>query len=283
MSSNQSNPEQNREMFAQFGLAMYHVQCVERSLAILSAFLSARGRQIGNWQIDYEMDERFLSTMGRLIEEVQSIPESLPDSLREKLPLALQRRNMLVHDYWWEHASFPLSEAGRLHAIRELSALCTFFEDFDAEIVVQYEKIAQERGFDWTRAAEEMRQLRQEPPQTVQKARVLRAKETIVSAQKYRFTDNPKKYIPVFSLDDGTLWTFGDRGLVPIPLELPVSAKEKMTQLEELLPAELNPRPRAAGSWDYILYLSTGAQLRVSPGKSIGGPTYSWSLKIPLQ
>jgi hypothetical protein len=89
-------------MFARFGLATYHLQCVERSFAIWITLTSTKNQLISGDQLDYEMSEEFQHTLGQILARLEELPEKLPSPNREKLFTALKYRNHLIHDYWWE-------------------------------------------------------------------------------------------------------------------------------------------------------------------------------------
>src|SRR5207244_450052 len=56
--------EQIREVYAMYGLAMYHVQCLERALAMVIATLNPE--RLTAWDYDARLAENFESTFGQL-------------------------------------------------------------------------------------------------------------------------------------------------------------------------------------------------------------------------
>jgi len=270
---------QNREMFARFGLAVYHLQCVERSLAIWITLRRARGRRISSNQIGYEFDEEFQYTLGQLMKSMESVAGDLPTDIQCRLQSALQQRNRLVHNYWWEKGASPLTERGRLEAIEELTGINKFFDELDSALVSQYEILAQEHGVDPQTVQNQLLKMCDLPPQTEEKPRLLRRREIMSSAHRARFEADPKKYIPIFALADGTLWTLGDRGLVPAPTDTRFSERMEFAELIGMLPAEFNPKPKTNTNWDYSLDLSNGIRITVAPGNARIGVPYRFRIR----
>jgi hypothetical protein len=269
---------QNREMFARFGLAIYHLQCVERSLAMWIAFSNTRNRHISGDQLDYEMSEEFQRTLGQIVLRLDDLPEKLPAAIIDRLPTALKYRNHLVHDYWWEKAAYPLSEKGRLTVINEQQTYIDFFEELDRLLSAEYEPLVRERGIDLGAALDRLLEKSRKDPQPESKPRLLSKREILSKAFRYRFPGDRSKYIPVFSLADGTLWTFGDRGLIPAPEEISREDFEPINELAGDLPAEVNPRPKSHVAWTYFLDLSNGIRLQVTPAPTGKAGAYRWKV-----
>ena len=127
MSELDENAYLNRETFAHYGLAMYHAQCVEKSLAILVS--SVFNREFLGSSLDRReaiQDEVFTKTVGRLLKRLkEQIP--IPPNLDKTLAEALKKRNWLAHDYFWERAGHMLTSHGKEKMIEELTNLADFF------------------------------------------------------------------------------------------------------------------------------------------------------------
>ena len=134
------NAQQRRETFARYGLAMYHAQCVEKSLAILvsSVFNKEFLRSAPNRRGEIQ-DDVFSKTIGRLLTRMRK-QISVPSNLDRTLDDALQKRNWLAHDYFWERAGEVMTTRGRSKMIEELTELSDFFSRVDAHLVAIYEK-----------------------------------------------------------------------------------------------------------------------------------------------
>jgi len=64
----------------------------------------------------------------------------VPSNLDRTLDDALQKRNWLAHDYFWERAGEVMTTRGRSKMIEELTELSDFFSRVDAHLVSIYEK-----------------------------------------------------------------------------------------------------------------------------------------------
>ena len=135
-----ADAQQRRETFALYGLAMYHAQCVEKSLAILVSsvfnkeFLPSKPDRREEIQ-----EEVFAKTIGRLLNRLKK-QVTLPPNLDKTLIKALQKRNWLAHEYFWERAVQLLTLSGRNRMIDELSNIIDFFSKLDVHLAKIYEK-----------------------------------------------------------------------------------------------------------------------------------------------
>ena len=123
--------EQNENVFAHFGLAMFQAQCLERQLAIILATKYEPGpTNISRTELDDIFDDLFSRTLGQLVEEIGRLAELTEDE-EERLQEALSKRNWLAHRYFWERAIEILSEPGRASMITELQEAAYFFQTLD--------------------------------------------------------------------------------------------------------------------------------------------------------
>ena len=153
------NAQQRRETFARYGLAMYHAQCVEKSLAILVSsvfnknFLPSAPDRRGEIQ-----DEVFSKTIGKLLTRMRK-QISVPPSLDQTLHDAWQKRNWLAHEYFWAGAGELMTTRGRNRLIDELTGLSDFFSKVDAHLVSIYEKWSKRIGLPQTVIDENLKKL----------------------------------------------------------------------------------------------------------------------------
>ena len=128
--------EEQREVLALYGLAMYHSQCVEKSTAILVGtlanpdFLNALPEQ--NRQ---SLEGDLLKTLGRLI-RVLSSRVQLPADLEVRLREALRVRNWLAHRYFWDRAGSVLTHEGRQRMVAELKEASDLLNRLDDELML---------------------------------------------------------------------------------------------------------------------------------------------------
>jgi hypothetical protein len=128
------NEEQylSREAFARYGLALYHAQCLEKTLAIILTIAPDKDLSMTPAQIDYEMDETFNKTFGDIIKELKTMFKNLEDKLVNRLEAALLLRNRLAHDYWWENAVAIMRLDGKKAIILEMDKTTMEFMELDA-------------------------------------------------------------------------------------------------------------------------------------------------------
>jgi len=92
-----ANAQQRRETFARYGLAMYHAQCVENSLAILvSSVLNKEFLPSDPSRREEIQDEVFSEAIGKLLTRMRK-QVSVPPNLDHTLDDARQKRNWLAH------------------------------------------------------------------------------------------------------------------------------------------------------------------------------------------
>lgn len=115
--------EQEKEVFARFGLASYHAQCFEHAVVnlLLTAELVAASRVVGSrevWEelVDHILDSSFQLTLGNMIrrlEERITLDPHTMTIIRE----AKERRDWLAHRFFREHAEDFMTSAGRLRML----------------------------------------------------------------------------------------------------------------------------------------------------------------------
>lgn len=133
--------EQVKEVYARFGLALYHAQVLEHglvnALVVLDLIPSSRhlARSKDEWglQVDNFMDRQFEKTMGRMIAALRSVA-TVPEDLEALLRRALQKRNWLAHDFFRERATQFLDSAGREQMLAEVDECCEEFEAADRRL-----------------------------------------------------------------------------------------------------------------------------------------------------
>lgn len=141
-----SESSQIKEVYTQFGLVMYQVQCFERTLAILLITAYAPDLQkITRSQYEELLGRYFQRTLGNLINQLREFV-TISRQLETTLSRALQKRNWLVHHYFWERAITFMREDGRESMIEELRGIAQFFEDIDSKLTTIVEEWARKQG-----------------------------------------------------------------------------------------------------------------------------------------
>lgn len=131
----ESHSEQIKEVYAQFGLAMYQAQCVERQLAILLATAYGPGpKRMTRSQYDDLLASLFRKTFGGLFQTLRKTVD-IPEDFETTLSKALDKRNWLAHHYFWERAGHFMTEPGRRVMIGELSRIALELDDIDQKLI----------------------------------------------------------------------------------------------------------------------------------------------------
>jgi len=119
-----------KEVYAYFGLASYMAQCLERSIAMILIFVHGKGpTEITRAELDEVLNKKFKMTMGQLIKELISDKKS--NFLGVDFDLALEKRNWLMHNYFYERSGHFMTPEGRNIMLVELTELRVLFEKID--------------------------------------------------------------------------------------------------------------------------------------------------------
>ena len=124
--------QQIREVYAMYGLAMYHAQCLERGLAMTIAVLNSE--RLTTWDYDARLAEQFESTFGQLVLRFAELTGEKHSQLVVKLGSAVDDRNKLTHHYFWERAVAFCSVDGRNEMLHELATIGDRFISLDGEL-----------------------------------------------------------------------------------------------------------------------------------------------------
>ncbi|MEQ1794814.1 MAG: hypothetical protein ABL970_11535 [Nitrospira sp.] len=266
-----------KELYAQFGLAYYHSECLHRALCnayILAPFSKPDG--ITGPRVDERMVEAFAMTLGQIVEAIR------PWTTRElqlTLDEAVARRNFLAHRFWFERCHLMFSEDGARQLVEDLRADSEFFSRADEEVAAHFADQAARLGLPGERcqlALEEMLE-RGEEWQAPATQRRLRKQETIVRVWDAPVPDSQSTLI--FELEDSSLWQLSDIGLTWTRFSSPAPDWEENPRIKPYLPAPTNPCPGAPGSWDYELALGAAARLVVGLSKK-RPKVFVWRLRI---
>jgi hypothetical protein len=125
--------EQIREVYARYGLAVYHGQLVERQLAMLLATEFGPGpERITRSQFDDLLGGYFQETLGRLAQRLERLGCS--QDVVGDVQACLKARNWLVHHYFWDRAAQFTKTGGRDKMIAELDRIRDDFDKLDERL-----------------------------------------------------------------------------------------------------------------------------------------------------
>ena len=142
---------QVRELFAQFGLAIYTAQTLEKGLVNVASI--AKGNDDpratrNDFDAIFETTNR--KTMGAVLLALK--PYLARDSeLISDLESALLTRNRLAHSFFWEHAADFMTMSGRERMLAELHLATVQFTDLDTRLTPVLDRLLAARGIDQTR------------------------------------------------------------------------------------------------------------------------------------
>ena len=121
--------EQRKEIFAWFGAAVYYVQCFEVELTILLCYCAIfKDKNLAPENME-EIDTKLSKkTLGFLIKELKKHLEIAPE-LENLLNKYLQKRNYLIHHYFYENSMRMLSCSARGKMLNELKSLSNTFKE----------------------------------------------------------------------------------------------------------------------------------------------------------
>jgi hypothetical protein len=133
--------EEVKEIYANFGLAIYQAQCLEHGLVNALVFLDhipnkrKFATSAAEWadSVDSFMESKFEHTLGRMIREL-GLVTAVDAGLQDLLSQALKRRNWLAHGYFKDRANEFLTEKGRAQMLLELNESQELLASADAAL-----------------------------------------------------------------------------------------------------------------------------------------------------
>ncbi|HYN45696.1 MAG TPA: hypothetical protein VES64_03300 [Allosphingosinicella sp.] len=126
---NWNEAEQQKEVYARFGLAVYHAQVFEHSIAnllltaeLVKAVGVVRTQEAWETLVDHTLDSSFELTLGNMIKRVFDAI-GIDESTQEMIRVAKRNRDELCHRFFREHAEEFMTPSGRLKMLDRLEAL----------------------------------------------------------------------------------------------------------------------------------------------------------------
>lgn len=121
-----------REVYARFGLAYYLSECLHRELCMILAWSELPSRdQITRPRVEERLAHAFSLTLGDVTARLERV---LPAELRGDLREAVDRRNFLAHQFWFERAHLMFSVEDIRALIAELNEDAELFDRLDTKI-----------------------------------------------------------------------------------------------------------------------------------------------------
>lgn len=146
--------EQIKEVYAQFGLAIYLAQVLEHGIGNALVYSSLIPSNVGKVRSALEWHEKFdqflglhfEKTLGRMISTLKA-EIATTSNLESLLSEALRKRNWLAHHYFRERSDDFMNEAGRTKMIAELEEAQTLFSLADEVLETITKPLREKYGF----------------------------------------------------------------------------------------------------------------------------------------
>lgn len=127
--------EQNKEVYAHFGLSMQLAQTLEHaivnSMIVLDLVPQSRGKvtTVAEWHERYDAyhDMQFEKTLGKLVRAAREVA-TMSDELVASLQECIRKRNFLAHHFFRVRAEMFMDEPGRRAMVDELNEIQALFE-----------------------------------------------------------------------------------------------------------------------------------------------------------
>ena len=125
--------QQRREVFARFGLTMYYAQCLEQQIGMMLASMYNREfLEVESEDRDRFFEREIAKTLGRMAKDLKTRAGISP-TLNDRLCRAVEIRNWLAYDYFYQRSLAINSLEGREKMITELQEQADFLQDLDQE------------------------------------------------------------------------------------------------------------------------------------------------------
>ena len=137
-------PDLRRELFARFGLAYYHSECLHKELCnflVISVFHDSKG--ITRPRIEERLAYAFSLPLGAIADELRPL---LPQDLLATLEEAVKKRNFLAHHFWFERAHLMFMVRGIEKMIVEIDEMSAFFQAVDEKCTERFVQKRRELG-----------------------------------------------------------------------------------------------------------------------------------------
>ena len=267
-------PDLRRELFARFGLAYYHSECLHKELCnflAISVFPSRHG--ITRPRIEERLVQAFALLLGLVVEELRPL---LPLDILADLEGAVKKRNFLAHQFWFERAHLMRTASGIETMIEELDAMSEQFYQVDDKCTRRFARKRRDLGITDKVIRSTLDEcLAGKPMDPLPTQRRLKKQERLIRAWEFTLPNGQKPL--VFETEDGCLWQFCDVGLGWTYYDSVEEGWRENKEICEYLPVALNPRPLGFEPWHYELKLSKGAILWVKPGNKDN--TFRWGIR----
>lgn len=139
------DPSHIKQVYEAYGLAMYQAQCLEKQLAMVYVTHPKFSRRITREELEQNLTRNFKQTFGRLFGDMRRTVHLSLD-FESRMQSAVDKRNWLAHDYFWDRAGYFPTYQGRETMIHELTELAEQFDSMDQQLETVYRKWMERNG-----------------------------------------------------------------------------------------------------------------------------------------
>lgn len=262
-----------KEVYARFGLAYYYAEVLYRGLCNLYCVSQVPPTgPMTRYRVEEHLRTSSEMTLGHLLPRLETI---LPPPLLERLTGALERRNFLAHHFWFERIHLMTTLNGIETMLAELAQDTELFQELDGEVEKVGEPLHGRVGLTaelFVKALNDIKNGTAGALDPLHQQRMPRKQETVVNV--FNVPTGSGHTVLVFETDDGLLWQLCDVGLGWSPYDHVDPSWPIVQKFAGLLPARINPRPKAAAPWTFEIPFGASATLAVFPGKQAGQVLY---------
>jgi hypothetical protein len=219
-------------------------------------------------------------TLGDVVTKLDGVlPAEFADEVRE----AVDARNFLAHQFWFERAHLMFSVPDVRQLIAELDGYAGMFDRLDTRVSQWSESMHAGLGVTDEMLQQTLSRIlagESEEPLPDRQAvkeleKRLNRRQRLIRVWEFALERGGKPLI--FQLADGSLWQLCDVGLGWTRFQEVASGWMEHPATKPYLPAEILPRPHATAPWEYEFTLAHGAVLWVKPGTQ--GQTFKWGVR----
>lgn len=160
--------------------------------------------------------------------------------------------------------------------LEELVTLVKFFDALDVKVSVLVDDLLRKSGVTEAIVQAHLDKL-MSGVTTAHDPRRLQKPVVISAACEWKVGETVKSGI-LFISDAGNL-VLGEKGLCYGPQDIPAEDLKPKPEFAKALPATVNPKPKKAADWNYLIPLAKGYDLRVRPAEVNGRRVIRFGLR----
>ncbi len=238
--------EEIKEIYALFGLAYFHGECLYRGLCNLYVGVQVQsGFGVSRPRIEEIHHEASKLTLGQI---VQKLTPSISPDLLLQLQHAVERRSYLAHAFWFEKIHKLGSLEGTKSVTAELESLVNEFGTVEAIIEQLVRSQMEDVGISEQQLADCYSEAANEPVEPYWNQRRLQKRENVVAVYEAPIESGGR--VLVFQTEDQVIWELCEVGLGYSRFRSARNEWQKSAQFDNILPALVNPRPEVTNPWN---------------------------------